>query len=559
MPRPISILAISILVAASAFRAAGQVPDSVWVYPSAAGNLLYQLDGRGQRIADFSQCGYRGGTEPLPNVNAVIPQNRWVYVSPGLAAGHTVIIKRPSTTGWIAAIDMDQLDIPWTEGGRDLFFDRTITRIDGNWITVDAPLPQTFESQYGGGQIWRYTWSGRMEQVGIEDIYAFSDFASDTDEEHAWNFIYMSRTQPVEFAVTPQVMDSLLDDGKLSLRILSTDNHGANGNVSYASRTNATAANRPQLILTIENPPTAAIKTATGSALNLGTAWTGGFVPVNPDTATWNATSLAGTMTLGSDLSWAGLIINNPAAALTFNGTQTLILGSAGIDMSAATVDLTLNHPVLLGESQTWNVGASRTLAANGIISGPGTLTKTGAGNLAFSGSNINTGDTIINQGKLAITTSNPSLTGGLTFGAGAANTTPGILDLTTANATFAAAMVVNTGNAADTFDANGDGELNLLEYATAQNPTTASLVTLTPARNESAVDITYSRSKGAFDSGMIFTVEWSDTLAPDSWSTAGVTESILSDDGSLQSVKSTILTAPAIPTRFARLKVSQP
>ena len=47
-----------------------QVANGVWVYPSATGNLLYQLDERGQRIADFSQCGYRGGAEPLPNVTA---------------------------------------------------------------------------------------------------------------------------------------------------------------------------------------------------------------------------------------------------------------------------------------------------------------------------------------------------------------------------------------------------------------------------------------------------------------------------------------------------------
>jgi hypothetical protein len=49
-------------------------------------------------------------------------------------------------------------------------FGRAITRIDGNWITVDIPLPQTFESQYGGGEIWRYAWNERIQQTGIEDI-----------------------------------------------------------------------------------------------------------------------------------------------------------------------------------------------------------------------------------------------------------------------------------------------------------------------------------------------------------------------------------------------------
>jgi hypothetical protein len=290
--------------------APAQAPNGAWVYPSATGNLLYQLDERGQRIADFSNCGYRGGLEPLPDIPALIPQSRWTYVSPGtgddtaliqaaintvaamspdangwrgvvflnageyqlanslsiaasgvvlkgagtsptsgtrlratdarqytlinvsgsgsagtvsgttrniiqklmpagsrtfevdsttgLAVGHTVIVKRPSTANWIEDMDMDQLGpapvVPWTAGSKDLLFDRVITRIDGNWITVDAPLPQTIESQYGGGQVWRYGWSGRIQQVGIEDIYGFSDYAGNTDEDHAWKFIQINRT-----------------------------------------------------------------------------------------------------------------------------------------------------------------------------------------------------------------------------------------------------------------------------------------------------------------------------------------------------------------------------
>ena len=1019
-----------------------QVANGAWVYPSATGNLLYQLDERGQRIADFSQCGYRGGADPLPNVNAVIPQARWVYVSPGtgddtaliqaaidsvetmtpdangwrgvvflnageyqlattitinaggvvlkgagddpttgtrlratdarqynlisvnvsgsrstvagtthdltqklvpagartfevdstagLAVGHTVIVKRPSTANWIADIDMDQLgpgspggqadDVPWAPGSFDLHFDRTITRIDGNWITVDVPLPQTFEQVYGGGQIWRYTWTSRLQQVGIEDIYGFSDYASTTDELHAWTFIRITNTQhgwvknitaqyfgyaavsigdgakwltvadaqcldpislidggrrysfnndgaecslfvncyarkgrhdfvfgamvpgpnafvhgtadtvysdsgphhrwsvgglydlitvnghelnvqnrgnsgtghgwagaymavwnckastfrvrnpptaknwlvgsigtigassgpvgadpagtydssgpsgtgkavhtrslyygqlqqrlkwpgsefrevwlgdvdqhastggtgeamncdaawlaqvealgvppavaksdelvggrhvaftldftrtpgdtivaasltvslraigsatadsiwldgtsspqtfaslgwnpvsttaptvrtlevspamlsdgrlnvalgtncavdyavlhlqvqkpqpsvsnvtllavadahvqgganassnygtattlltkedsnvdldreafirwdlsgitgkivqakvrlmtnstaqagnenaasfvsddtwsetavtfatkpaaeklfaqwlpvanqAVEFSVTPQVLDAQLSDGKLSLRVASTDNHGAAGNVSYASRENATTANRPQLILTIENAPTAAVKAATGSTLNTDSAWTNGFVPVNPDTATWNNTSLAGSMTFGTDLNWAGLIVGSPAGPLTFSSSQFLLLGSAGIDMSASTVDLTLDHPVYLADNQTWNVAAGRSITASGPVSGPASLTKTGAGSVTLSSASTHTGNIVIDQGTLRFNSAN-LLTGGLNFGTAATNTTTGILDLTASSPTFGGALLVNT------------------------------------------------------------------------------------------------------------------
>jgi autotransporter-associated beta strand protein len=365
--------------------------------------------------------------------------------------------------------------------------------------------------------------------------------------------------QAVEFTVTPQAVDTMLGDDLLSLSILSTDNYGANGLVNYASRENPTAADRPQLILTIDNtsptisdvadqtvdedtstaalpviiggdlPQTlsgtssnpalvpnanivfggsganrtvtvspvahqsgtttitlttsngtlvatdtftltvtgvsdAAIKAATGSALNLTNAWTGALVPVNPDTATWNATSLTGAMTLGANLSWAGLIVNDPAAALTLNGTQTLTLGSGGINLSAGTVNLTLNHPVILGEDQTWNVGPGRTLAATSRISGSRTLTKAGTGALVLSGLSATaasnyTGTTTISHGTLAISANDPFFTGGLTFGSANGSALVGTLDLSTSSATYAGMALVRTNNATANTVPIGSGE----------------------------------------------------------------------------------------------------
>jgi hypothetical protein len=115
-----------------------------------------------------------------------------------------------------------------------------------------------------------------------------------------------------------------------------------------------------------------------------------------------------------------------------------------------------------------------------------------------------------------------------------------------------------NSGNAADTFDANNDGESNLLEYATAQNPNASSRAVLSAVRTASALEITYTRSKAAFTGGVAFTVEWSDVLAPSSWSGALVTQNILTDNGTLQTIKATLPAGPAIPMRFARLKVTQ-
>jgi hypothetical protein len=113
----------------------------------------------------------------------------------GLSVGDTVIVHRPSTQDWITSIGMDQLDNPWTPGSKDINWDRIVSLIDGNQITIDAPLTTALEQQYGGGTVYRYVWPERIQDVGIENVRGVSDFASPTDEDHAWNFIKMENVQ----------------------------------------------------------------------------------------------------------------------------------------------------------------------------------------------------------------------------------------------------------------------------------------------------------------------------------------------------------------------------
>ena len=115
-----------------------------------------------------------------------------------------------------------------------------------------------------------------------------------------------------------------------------------------------------------------------------------------------------------------------------------------------------------------------------------------------------------------------------------------------------------NAGSASDLTDGNGDGEMNLMEFATAQNPNAATRAIPTLVRMGSMLDFTYTRGLAAMSDGMTFTVEWSDTLAVRSWSSTGVTEQILTDNGTVQTVKATIPTAGTISSRYLHLKVTQ-
>ena len=120
--------------------------------------------------------------------------------SAGLFVGDTVRVERPSTDEWISAVDMNDPpdgDPAWEAGAVNIRYDRIITRIEGNRVFLDAPLANSFELQYGGGTIQRYSWPERIENVGVENLRAESDFAFDTDEDHAWEFVSIANAQNV--------------------------------------------------------------------------------------------------------------------------------------------------------------------------------------------------------------------------------------------------------------------------------------------------------------------------------------------------------------------------
>ena len=85
-------------------------------------------------------------------------------------------------------------------------------------------------------------------------------------------------------------------------------------------------------------------KTNNVDALNLASSWVGATVPGESDVAQWNSTVTGdNAVSLGADLSWAGIRIANPGGAVTVGAGNTLTLGASGIDMGSATTNLTIS------------------------------------------------------------------------------------------------------------------------------------------------------------------------------------------------------------------------
>ncbi len=131
--------------------------------------------------------------------------------------------------------------------------------------------------------------------------------------------------------------------------------------------------------------------------LNLASSWSGGTIPNANTVAAWNNTVTgANSVQLGADLSYLGIRILNPGGDVTLGGANTLRTDAFGIDMSAATADLTLNNAslALLDFASTfWNVASGRTLTVN-----PGVFTRGDRSALRLPGAGTVSSATIAND-----------------------------------------------------------------------------------------------------------------------------------------------------------------
>jgi len=118
----------------------------------------------------------------------------------GFKTGDKIIVHRPATENWIHDIKMDQIETregtkQWTTAEYALQFERVITNIKGKRIYIDNPIVMAMDAKYGGGEVYPYSFEGRITHVGIENLSCESTYSSDTAEDHAWDAIRFNRIE----------------------------------------------------------------------------------------------------------------------------------------------------------------------------------------------------------------------------------------------------------------------------------------------------------------------------------------------------------------------------
>ncbi len=114
--------------------------------------------------------------------------------------GDNIIIFHPCTDEWLQAIDYGGthsndpdaepgVDVPWEVGSQPIVYNRYIKKIEGDEITIDAPLYNHFIKAQAKSYVYKYLRHKLKTNIGIENLRIDIETVGGTNENHAWNGI----------------------------------------------------------------------------------------------------------------------------------------------------------------------------------------------------------------------------------------------------------------------------------------------------------------------------------------------------------------------------------
>ncbi|MCZ6616649.1 MAG: hypothetical protein O7E57_00845, partial [Gammaproteobacteria bacterium] len=114
------------------------------------------------------------------------------------SSGDQVLLHRIPNQTWIDTLGMNASGINWTPSQRSIKFQRRVVAVNGDTITLDAPVVDPIDPQYATATLTKFT-DNRINNVGIENMRLESDYdtyphlpGASSDENHAWAAIAFS-------------------------------------------------------------------------------------------------------------------------------------------------------------------------------------------------------------------------------------------------------------------------------------------------------------------------------------------------------------------------------
>ena len=93
-------------------------------------------------------------------------------------AGDRIQILRPATNSWFDKLGMHNFPdrrIAWVRPDAYFEYDRHAVAVEGNTLIFDAPLPQSIDSRFGGGYVYRFEHPIEVVDCGVENLRLISN------------------------------------------------------------------------------------------------------------------------------------------------------------------------------------------------------------------------------------------------------------------------------------------------------------------------------------------------------------------------------------------------
>lgn len=150
------------------------------------------------RIGTNNKSGF-GGQVPGTNQNIISPYiptgSRTFEVADASVynVGDNIIIKHPSTSAWLNAVDNGGTasDAPWNPGEINLVFNRHITQIQGNKIQVATPIYDILDRSLSQSYVYKFNGNSQIKECGVEDLRIFVESSGVTNSNHVKTSIHM--------------------------------------------------------------------------------------------------------------------------------------------------------------------------------------------------------------------------------------------------------------------------------------------------------------------------------------------------------------------------------
>jgi hypothetical protein len=144
-----------------------------------------RLTGQPHRFLEIHGAGtWREEGSPAPILDAYVPAGATTFQVRGASAFHPgdrVLVLHPVTAEWIRFMGMDTLvrngqPQNWIRAGSLIRTDRVIDSVDGDRVTLDVPLSDALDSKFTAASIVRYSFPGRITEVGVEGLRIAAPF-----------------------------------------------------------------------------------------------------------------------------------------------------------------------------------------------------------------------------------------------------------------------------------------------------------------------------------------------------------------------------------------------